>query len=158
MAFPNRWINGKRYDEAVLDPGLLFINVSIEFSLISARKKCIPVGCVPSARDCVCLGGRGRCLPGGCLSKGGVCSGGVCPGYLPRGNICLGGLPKRVVHFPPVDRILDTHLWKHYLFATSFVDGKKITFYKDYSNLPPPVWKTKMLPQHQQDSGNREDI
>ena len=27
---------------------------------------------------------------------------------------------------------------------------------KDYSNLPPPVKETKMLPQHQQDTGSRD--
>ena len=27
------------------------------------------------------------------------------------------------VHFPSVDRILDTCFWKHYLSATSFADG-----------------------------------
>ena len=36
-------------------------------------------------------------------------SGGVCPGA------CT----------PPLDRILDTRLWKHYLSATSFADGNK---------------------------------
>ena len=71
--------------------------------------------------------GRGG-LPRGYLSMGGICLGGVCPERggvcigggvcLERGGVCLGG-----VHLSPVDRILDTHLWKHYLSTTSFADG-----------------------------------
>ena len=41
---------------------------------------------------------------------------------LPRGRLPRGG-----VHLPPplpVDRMLDTRLWKHYLSATSFADDK----------------------------------
>ena len=44
------------------------------------------------------------------------CSGRLIGGCLPGG----GG-----VHLPSVDRILDTHLWKHYLSATSYADGIK---------------------------------
>ena len=49
------------------------------------------------------------------LLGGGVCSEGVC---LP-GGVCPGG----VWQTTPMDRILDTRLWKHYLSTTSFVDG-----------------------------------
>ena len=63
-------------------------------------------------------------------------------GYLPRGIVCpgvsaqgVGGwclpggeggcwcIPACTEADPPVDRILDTRLWKHYLSATSFADG-----------------------------------
>ena len=62
------------------------------------------------------------CLPKGdvCICPGGVSAQGVC---LPRGvSVCLsmGG-----VNLPPVGRILETHLWKHYLSATSFADGNE---------------------------------
>ena len=45
---------------------------------------------------------RGKCLPKGCL-----------PG---------GCLPRR---YPPVDRILDTLLWKHYVSATTVAGGNE---------------------------------
>ena len=62
--------------------------------------------------------------------------GGVCPGGSARGG---GGVFQHALRqsplgvypsmhwgrpLPPVDRILDTRLWKHYLSATSFADGK----------------------------------
>ena len=71
---------------------------------------------------CSLLGGRGSAPGGGVCSLGGVCSRGgvVCSrGCLvcSRGDIpaCTEAdtLP------PPVDRILDTHLWKYYLGPTS---------------------------------------
>ena len=52
------------------------------------------------------------------------------------GEWCLPGVSAQVhraggvsaqVH-PPVDRILDTRLWKHYLSATSFADGNNDNF------------------------------
>ena len=52
-----------------------------------------------------------------CLLEGGVVPGQG--GCLSGGVWCLGG-----VHLPPVDRILDTRFWKHYLSATSFAGGK----------------------------------
>ena len=76
-----------------------------------------------------------------CISKWpswwGVCNEGVCPegvsaqqGVLARRSVCQGGClprgcPPGGVHLPPVDRILDTRWWKHYLSATSFADGNK---------------------------------
>ena len=89
----------------------------------------LPGGCLPRGvcQGGVCLTGGGvcpegclsrGCLPGGCVWSGGVSArrGGV---WRTRGNGCLprGCTP------PPVDRILDTHLWKHYLSATLFADG-----------------------------------
>ena len=56
--------------------------------VIFVKQECIPVGCVPS----VALAIWG-CLSGGVSAWGGVCQGGV--------------------HPLPVDRILDTCLWKH---------------------------------------------
>ena len=72
----------------------------------------------------------GRYLPkgvslGGCLPRGirgslprgmpsGVCLGGVCPGVSAKG----------VYTTPPVDKILDTRLWKHYPSPTTVADGK----------------------------------
>ena len=50
---------------------------------------------------------------GVCL--GGVCLGGVCPGGLP-GGMCIPVCTE--ANNPPVDRILDTRFWKHYLAAT----------------------------------------
>ena len=41
-------------------------------------------------------------------------------GCLPGGVCLLGG-----VHLPPRNSILDTHLWKCYLFASTVADGKK---------------------------------
>ena len=77
----------------------------------------------------VCLGCLpGGCLPRGCLPRGSVSARGVSSqgGCLPKGR-CLsrGGVSAQGdVHLPLVDRSLDTRLWKHYLSATSFADGK----------------------------------
>ena len=57
-----------------------------------------------------------RCLPRGCTP------GGVCP--CTQTVSVWGCLPGRCTPLP-VDRILDTCLWKHYLFATTVVDGNK---------------------------------
>ena len=48
-----------------------------------------------------------------------------CSGRLGRGGgVCLGGVSARGVYTPhTVDRILDTHLWKHYLSTTTVADG-----------------------------------
>ena len=70
------------------------------------------------------------------IGGGGFPRGGLCPGGgLPRwGCVCLGeGCLPRVVCIPackgtdtpPLGRILDTRLWKHYLSATTVVDGSK---------------------------------
>ena len=46
----------------------------------------------------------------------------------PEGVVCIGGLPMGVcLPRGGVDRILNTRLWKHYLSATSFADGKNYT-------------------------------
>ena len=44
--------------------------------------------------------------------------------FAPRGEVFARGAGG--VHLPPVDRILDTHLWKHYLSTTSFADGYNV--------------------------------
>ena len=60
----------------------------------------------------------------GCLVEGGVCL-----GVSAWGGICLeGGVSPGGCTPPPVDRILDTCLWKHYLSATSFADGNDGSF------------------------------
>ena len=86
-------------------------------------QECIPVGCVPSAAVAVCEGGD--VWPGGCLLAG-ICPGGCLPGMSAHGVSTQGVYPSMHLgrHPPPVDRILDTCLWKHYLSATSFADGK----------------------------------
>ena len=86
---------------------------------------------------CTCLGGtcQGEVyLPGGgCTCQGGVPARGctfpggcTCWGCTYLGGVLAGGgcLPKCMLGYPPMDRILDTRLLKHYLFATSFADGK----------------------------------
>ena len=79
----------------------------------NARQEYIPVGFVPSAAVGVCLKG--------------VWPGGVCPG-VSAGGVCPEGVwgisPSRGCTPPPVDRILDTRLWKHCLSATLFAGGK----------------------------------
>ena len=62
------------------------------------------------------MSAQGECRPGGRVG------GGVCP------RVCLGVCVYVFVCVcvctpPPVDRIIDTRLWKHYLSATSFADG-----------------------------------
>ena len=83
----------------------------------------------PSGGGGVC---PGACLLCWCLPRG-VCPGGVCPvrGCLPSegvsaqwGGVCpVRGVCPEGLH-PPMDRILDTRLWKHYLSATTVADGK----------------------------------
>ena len=58
---------------------------------------------------------RGGCLP--CVW------GGVRPGGSARGRVSAWPVAEGGVHLPPVDRILHTCLWKHYLSPTSFADG-----------------------------------
>ena len=76
-------------------------------------------------REGVYLGGvsayvglpRGGCLPGGVYpEERGVCLGSVCQ----EGGVCLGGAGGVS---PPMDKILDTHLWKHYHSATTVAGG-----------------------------------
>ena len=82
-------------------------------------------GCLPGGGS---AWSGGMCLPGPggvCQVRGGVCQvqGGFC---LVLGGVCLlgGGLgisqhALRQTPSPPVDRILDTRLWKYYLGPTS---------------------------------------
>ena len=91
-------------------------------------QECIPVGCVPpahwlhlvvSAGGCACRGVHAwgvACVLGWHACPGGMCA---CPG----GHECPGGMPC----MPPVDRFLDTRLWKHYLPATTVAGGKYVT-------------------------------
>ena len=88
-----------------------------------------------------CLLQGGVCSRGGVCSQGGVCSWGMsaprgwvsarggcllpgvsAPGGVWSGGVCSGGVYSSMHwgrHPPPVDRILDTHLWKYYLGPTS---------------------------------------
>ena len=107
------------------------------------QQECIPVGCVPSAAVAG-RGGEGEVSARGCLAwwgrelsgQGAVYPRGVCPGgewgCLDRGMSGQGVSVQRVSakrgvsqhalgQRPPVDRILDTHLWKHYLSATTLL-------------------------------------
>ena len=79
-------------------------------SLFKFLVVCLPGGCLP-ARGCLPAKGWVSACQGGYLPARGVC--------LPRGGCAMGGVW-------PVDRILDTRLWKHYLSATLFADGKNI--------------------------------
>ena len=76
------------------------------------RGVCSPGGwwCLPGLGG-VCLPGRGGLVPGGgsaCLVRGGV----WCPGGVSQHAL-------RQTASPPVDRILDTRLWKYYFGPTS---------------------------------------
>ena len=63
---------------------------------------------------------------------GGVCKGVYLEGYMPRrvsaqgGRVFAWGCLPGGVHLPPVDRSLDTCLWKHYLPTTIVADGKNV--------------------------------
>ena len=88
------------------------------------KQVCIPVGCVPTARWAYLP----ACLVAGGLLLGGVCSWGV-PALGGGGGSALGGsvlggwYPAYTEADPPVNRILDTRLWKYYL-APNFVCGR----------------------------------
>ena len=109
------------------------------------KQECIPVGCVPAAHwpyaavyfpGGVCLVWGGLLLrgglpgPGGCLPGlgGSPWSAGV-SAWLVRGVSCSrrglpgwsgGGVSHHALRqTPPMDRILDTRLWKYYLGPTS---------------------------------------
>ena len=98
--------------------------------VLSPRGVLSPGG-VPSPGGCVSDPGGvwpGGCLtwgvylvPGGVLSPGGVPSPGVCVsdlgGIWPGGVVCLrhAPTPGQTQPLPPVNRILDTRLWKYYL-------------------------------------------
>ena len=74
---------------------------------------CVPRGCVY----------QGVCVPGGIHAQGrGVHA-------QEQGNACPGAEGVRANHAPfPVDRILDTRLWKHYLPATTVAGDKYVSF------------------------------
>ena len=91
------------------------------------REGVCPEGSVCRGGVPVCLSAWGGGLPRG-VSAWGMSAQGVSAqgGCLPVGAVCLGGVCQGGVYLPhSVDRILDTRLWKHYLFATSFTDGEK---------------------------------
>ena len=100
------------------------INISLKWkqfgpdrSPFPIKQECIPVGCVPPVHwPYLPVYSGGVCSQGGVCSWRGVCSRG-CP--LPRGvypSMHWG-------RHPPVNRILDTRLWKYYL-APKFVCGR----------------------------------
>ena len=75
-----------------------FVSQSIDIQ----KQECIPVGCVPSAAVA------------------------ISPAmHAPPNTRPLSCMPPAIHVPPPVDRILNTHLWKHYLSATAVADGKK---------------------------------
>ena len=49
----------------------------------------------------------------------------LCSSRLSGGGVSAQEVSAQGDACPPVDRILDTRLWKHYLSATSFADGEK---------------------------------
>ena len=53
---------------------------------------------------------------------------------------------------PPVDRTTDTHVWKHYLPATSFAGGNNLQLSSDIDVVV--VYGTKELVSHEQISSN----
>ena len=88
--------------KTVLNPKVLCTNENYEVLTQNiVLQECIPVGCVPAARQpyaVVCFPGGGSAsgvsAPGGGSASGGVCSRGVCPrgqGGLLRGGLLLGG-------------------------------------------------------------------
>ena len=108
------------------------------------QQECIPVGCVPAAHwpyAAVCF--AGGCLLGGAVSApggGGLPLGGC---LLQRGCVCVSQHALRQTPSPPpVDRILDTRLWKYYLGPTSLrpVIRKQ---YGHYHHNTPQIWKFK---------------
>ena len=77
-----------------------------------------------------CSGRQGCvCIPA-CTVQGGVCPGCVSDKGGVLGGVSHHALGQGGVTPPPVDRILDTRLWKHYLSATIVADGNyaKLSF------------------------------
>ena len=116
-------------------PPKRFLTDAIHFKI---KQECIPVGCVPSAA--VAAGGclprgvsaRGVC-PVGCVPTGVFAQGGCIPACTMQGvciPACTGQgcvsqhvlagrcLLQCMLGYIPLDRILDTRLWKHYLSRT----------------------------------------
>ena len=115
------------------------------------EQECIPVGCVPAAHWPYAAVFFPRTGGGGVCSRGGVCSGGcllwgdVCSGGSALGGVCLGGSARGGLLWgggcipacteadtPPVDRILDTRLWKYYLGPTSLRPVIKVQYLVRY--------------------------
>ena len=95
--------------------------------LMMGRGVC-PGGSLPRG-----LSAQGVCLPRGCLPRGCLPKGvSAWRGCLPGGGVCPGGCTH-----PPVDRILDKHLWKHYLSATSFANSNYSSLINEF---PIFVW------------------
>ena len=95
-------------DVPLMLQSVIFLHeVSPEFfsqSIDIQKQECIPVGCVPSAAVA------------------------ISPAmHAPPNTRPLSCMPPAIHVPPPVDRILNTHLWKHYLSATAVADGKKMT-------------------------------
>ena len=67
----------------------------------------------------------GVCIPA-CTGQGVVSAGGVCPGGVCQMVSAWRCLPQCMLGYtpPPVNRMTDTQVYKHYLSANSFVDGK----------------------------------
>ena len=89
-----------------------------------------PGGSAPRRGVCLLQGGvwsRGGCLLGGVSAPrgGSVCSRGV---SAPGGGVSQHAL--RQTPSPPVDRILDTHLWKYYLGPTSLRPVMKVKHFR----------------------------
>ena len=94
--------------------------------LFTVRVLYTPQECKPCATVAICW--WGECLPRGvstwgclvgCVFPGLVFAGGVCPGDVCPGGVCVPQHALRQTPLPPpVDRILDTRLWKYYLATT----------------------------------------
>ena len=81
------------------------------------KQECIPVGSLPPAHwpHLVVSGGEGTCDWGVCV-----------PGGMHTQEACMTW-QGMLGYTCPVDRIPDTHLWKHYLPATTAAGGKNWT-------------------------------
>ena len=87
------------------------------------KQECIPVGCLPPTHwphlvvsGGVCVGGT--CMAEGCMAGGSCMAWWWMTGGVHGSGACMVGRGC-VAYTPPMDRILDTRLWKHYLPATS---------------------------------------
>ena len=83
--------------------------------------------CISSSMRTVRCSGRLGCICLGVSAHGGVCPGGGGGVRVPGG--CTPS--------PSVDRILDTRLWKHYLYATTVAGGNN-KFLAQAHGLAPP--------------------
>ena len=107
-----------------------WIKADRQYKLLYTRvhsNRCVPPTHWPhlvvSAGGDVCPGGALRAWEGPCMPRGCVCLGGMCTwGHVRIQGACIPGVAcmPRGACLPctrPPDRILDTRLWKHYLFA-----------------------------------------